>query len=57
MPVLLPSSLCCHFPAVMQRLEELVNELEPELYPPEYIAEEVRLSKQASSCHATRYSY
>jgi hypothetical protein len=27
----------------LQRLEELVNELEPELYPPEYIAEEVRL--------------
>jgi hypothetical protein len=31
----------------MQRLEELVNELEPELYPPEYIAEEVRKSNAA----------
>lgn len=26
---------------LMQRLERLVNELEPELYPPEFIAEEV----------------
>jgi hypothetical protein len=33
---------CCCSVFVVQRLEELVNELEPELYPPEYIAEEVR---------------
>ena len=33
--------LCCVFVLWLQRLEELVNELEPQLYPPEYIAEEV----------------
>jgi hypothetical protein len=34
----------------LQRLEELVNELEPELYPPEYIAEEVRAHLGLQSC-------